>query len=562
MKLLLLVLCFVAFTVCTLDCSETACLAIYEYCEEGSCHTFSGCCPSCCDEPCAECLVSPCEDWACDGHPEFTCREDYCGGCNRLWFDRNGARTECENEVFGVGACTRDCPVVDFCAGCGTVREGCCETCCPESCAECARDPCEGYACQNYPGYQCRSNYCGGCNREWYTSNGEPVVCPVEIFEEHPCATVRCASVDPESCNCGLAPTDGCCSSCCEEACVSCSRDPCEGYTCLDNEKYTCEANYCGGCNRLWNDENGNRVFCEFESVETDCSAVSCPALELECGECGETVIDCCPVCVPIADCFANPCENTFCADNEEYTCEPNYCRGCGRDWFDKQGNNVECKNEVFVDCAAVSCMALEMECGECGETIFDCCPICVPVADCHTDPCEKASCAGHSDYTCQANYCGGCNRYWFDKNGIQVECEREIFDLDWIVECAEDVECALQNVEHGFGCCYEGICDPIDFAHDNWRPVNSEWWQARHEECSENCSIPPMCPAIAPINDNFVAVCKNSECQKVNLLVVNPPSDNNSEEESNSSNSSNSSSATILLSCWVLFIALAFLGV
>ena len=102
-SLVVLLVAFVAFSLCQeeiLDCSETACIMLYEYCDEPSCHTLIGCCPGCCDEACVECLVSPCENWACEGHPEFTCREDYCGGCNRIWLDGNGARTTCQNELF------------------------------------------------------------------------------------------------------------------------------------------------------------------------------------------------------------------------------------------------------------------------------------------------------------------------------------------------------------------------------------------------------------------------------------------------------------------------------
>ena len=82
-----------------LDCTDVACLAMVPDCAEGSCITLAGCCESCCETECVECQVSPCENWSCMGHPEFTCREDYCGGCNRIWYDGNGARTECAMEL-------------------------------------------------------------------------------------------------------------------------------------------------------------------------------------------------------------------------------------------------------------------------------------------------------------------------------------------------------------------------------------------------------------------------------------------------------------------------------
>src|SRR3990167_5752822 len=89
---------------------------------------------------------------------------------------------------------------------------------------------------------------------------------------EHPCALVDCMPVDVDSCDCGLQPTDSCCQGCCEGACASCLVDPCEGITCLDDERYICEANYCEGCNRLWYDENRNRVYCSMESNVTSAS--------------------------------------------------------------------------------------------------------------------------------------------------------------------------------------------------------------------------------------------------------------------------------------------------
>ena len=152
------------------------------------------------------------------------------------------------------------------CTGCGVVRDGCCDVCCPTECASCEVDPCEGYACQGFPGFTCKANYCGGCNREWFTSAGELAECSVEIFGEHPCALIDCMPPTEEECNvdgaCGLVMGDGCCSGCCEEPCMKCITNPCEGYICEDNQMYTCQANYCGGCNRQWLRESVDLVHC------------------------------------------------------------------------------------------------------------------------------------------------------------------------------------------------------------------------------------------------------------------------------------------------------------
>jgi hypothetical protein len=51
----------------------------------------------------------------------------------------------------------------------------------------------------------------------------------------------------------------------------------------------------------------------------------------------------------------------------------------------------------------------------------------CDNLVDCFVDPCQGWSCGEFPDYTCQANYCGGCNRDWFNSAGEPAECENEI---------------------------------------------------------------------------------------------------------------------------------------
>ena len=82
-----------------------------------------------------------------------------------------------------------DCSLVlcpeRFCTdsfGCGNDWDGCCPTCCDSGCADCFAEPCAGWSCSGYPGYECRSNYCGGCNRDWFSSKGFKVECPEEVF--------------------------------------------------------------------------------------------------------------------------------------------------------------------------------------------------------------------------------------------------------------------------------------------------------------------------------------------------------------------------------------------
>merc|ERR1712130_158855 len=63
-------------------------------------------------------------------------------------------------------ACTaaQDCPYFD--------REqdlACCAQCCPSTCVNCLLDPCANYYCESDPSLVCHSDYCGGCNRLWYS---------------------------------------------------------------------------------------------------------------------------------------------------------------------------------------------------------------------------------------------------------------------------------------------------------------------------------------------------------------------------------------------------------
>ena len=69
----------------------------------------------------------------------------------------------------------------------------------------------------------------------------------------------------------------------------------------------------------------------------------------------------------------------------------------------------------------------IDLECA-CGETTVNCCPACVEEVNCLVDPCASVSCAAHPEYVCESNYCGGCNREWFNQAGDKVECERENF--------------------------------------------------------------------------------------------------------------------------------------
>ena len=530
-------------------------------CECGLVWDENGCCQSCCDEPCVECLVNPCDNYTCGDNPEFTCEPNYCGGCNREWYDENGRYQICENEI---GEISSPCATV-LCAvppeesecECGLVWDetGCCQSCCDKPCVRCLANPCDNYVCDDNPEFTCEANYCGGCNREWYDENGNYQICSSER-EALPvdCSLVLCAPVDEEECLCGTVwDESGCCQSCCQEACASCLVDPCENYTCGDNPELTCQANYCGGCNREWYDENGRYQICENEIIPppSPCELVRCAGVtEEDCDGCGLVWDEngCCQSCCdePCVECFVNPCDNYICDRHPEYTCEANYCGGCNREWYDENGLYQICESELFAQenpCAYVDCDQ-EPICEEgCGYSYVEdsCCPTCCdePCVNCFVDPCEFYICGDDPSYTCRSNYCGGCNREWFDENGMHRICRNEaiqtVEDICNLVDCMpvpEESDCGCGLVWDENGCC-QSCCDepcvrcltnPCEnyICDDNPEftcqanycgGCNREWYDAegKYQICSsERETLPVDCSVVlcAPVDEELC------ECQ------------------------------------------------
>ena len=239
-------------------------------------------------------------------------------------------------------------------------EDGCCQQCCEEPCVDCFQDPCNSYTCGDNPAWICQANYCGGCNREWYDSDGEYHICSNEIFDVNPCDYLDCdmqpiCDNNNGFCNGYSYPGDGCCPVCCEEQCSECFADPCYSYVCNDNLNWHCEPNYCGGCNREWFDDNGGHRICENEEFveENICNLIDCYH-GVECSGCGLIWDEngCCQYCCPeesCTECFVNPCDFYVCEDNASWTCQANYCGGCNREWYDENGSYQICKSENIV---------------------------------------------------------------------------------------------------------------------------------------------------------------------------------------------------------------------
>ncbi|XP_066290079.1 zonadhesin-like isoform X3 [Branchiostoma lanceolatum] len=305
----------------------------------------------------------------------------------------------------GFGICIQQCNGNAVCLGPGAMSDSpAVDTPEPSMCppgvrqVRCARDPCEVVRCPAHPEAQCRANYCGGCNAVFYDNDGNRVDCDQA----------------PPTC-----PPD--------VEVVNCFANPCDVTSCPAHPDATCRSNYCGDCNAEFFDEEGNKVDCE----ETDRSP--------------------CPLGVAMARCKRDPCEMRTCPGHPSATCQANYCGGCNAEFFDEDGNEVECDEadeddkpgtcpppsrrpclgEYSDRCEADSDCPRRRKCcqGPCGKTCVrprndhSPCPPGVAMARCKRDPCEMRTCPGHPNATCQANYCGGCNAEFFDEDGNEVSC-------------------------------------------------------------------------------------------------------------------------------------------
>ncbi|GMH36055.1 hypothetical protein BSKO_03923 [Bryopsis sp. KO-2023] len=132
--------------------------------------------------PQAACKADPCDVTKCPAFPNAKCVSNFCGGCNADFFV-NGKKVDCNS------GCPPDKPEV-----------------------QCFADPCQVTQCDAFPNAKCVSNFCGGCNADFFV-DGEKVDC-----NKKPC---QCANiVDP--CDpitnpvCPRFPNAVCKSNCCE----------------------------------------------------------------------------------------------------------------------------------------------------------------------------------------------------------------------------------------------------------------------------------------------------------------------------------------------------------
>ena len=97
--------------------------------------------------------------------------------------------------------------------------------------------PCTTAKCPKYPDAECVSNYCGGCNAEFFDGD-KKVDCEADGVDPDP----QCPGGEPV---------------------VNCFADPCLDKVCKAFPDAKCKANYCGGCKAEFYDLDENKVSCK-----------------------------------------------------------------------------------------------------------------------------------------------------------------------------------------------------------------------------------------------------------------------------------------------------------
>jgi hypothetical protein len=233
----------------------------------------------------------------------------------------------------------------------------------------------------------------------------------------------------------------------CETEPVNCFQPPCEATPC-DVEGATCVDDYCGGCNAIWTDAEGNPVC---GTVTVDCSTVKCAAAQCQDGEVAVVPEGkCCETCQKeTVDCAAVSCLAVECQEGQYIvTPEGECCPQCADQ--PAECAQMECAEPLCIEGTLPTyvegeccqqCKPAEMDCStvrcaspNCGkdQVAFQpegqCCLQCKEGCDevqCFADPCSVSEC-DVKGAICTSNYCGGCNAIW-TLDGELVECNKEV---------------------------------------------------------------------------------------------------------------------------------------
>uniref|UniRef100_A0A915HVP2 Uncharacterized protein n=1 Tax=Romanomermis culicivorax TaxID=13658 RepID=A0A915HVP2_ROMCU len=184
----------------------------------------------------------------------------------------------------------------------------------------CKADPCSVNSCPKYPNAECRANYCGGCNADFYIKGRK--------------GDNRKATM-PTNVKLAISRKVTVVSFLAGKPLVQCFVDPCQVNKCPNYPDATCKANYCGVCTAEFY-VNGRKVDCGRKQSS------------------GSNVKPVCPRDKPLVQCFDNPCHSTKCTAHPDAVCKPDYCGGCnavfyvnGQKYKVSHFLEVACQNEL-----------------------------------------------------------------------------------------------------------------------------------------------------------------------------------------------------------------------
>lgn len=107
--------------------------------------------------------------------------------------------------------------------------------------------------------------------------------------------------------------------------------------------------------------------------------------------------------------------------------------------------------------------------------------------------------------------------RQCLTSSGQKFESTSDRLSFDKDDSCKLNSDCVLINLNHGYGCCWTGACERIDYSKSEWQAVNSTWFkslQSKHCPRTEDCGPRPLCAAQA-INESYIAKCYYDKCTK-----------------------------------------------